>query len=1043
MAGPYDFKVVEESILKFWQDNDIYNKAKAKGKGKKTFYFLQGPPYTSGKLHIGHAWNNSMKDAVLRFKRMAGFDVWDRAGYDMHGLPTENAVQKKFQLANKDEIIKFGLNKFADECMLFSSGNALQMDKDLERLGVWMDFKNAYWPIKNEYIEGIWWLIKKAEENKRLYKGTKVMTWCQHCETGLAKHELEYDSVTDSSIFLKFKIEGKEKEFLVIWTTTPWTIPFNMAVMVNPDVIYQKCKISNGDTWIIARDLAKEVVTKANEDFEVLEEFEGKKLEGLKYEHPLKNIDFGKFNEVKNLHTVILSKQYVDTSAGSGLVHSAPGCGPEDFEACQPYNIPPFNTLNEQGFFTDIPDFEGKRAKIDDRYFIEILKEAGALISTEKVKHDYPMCWRCHNPVVFRVTSQWFMKVEDLREKIISANKDVNWVPQKSKDSFDAWISGLKDNSITRQRFWGAPVPIWACECGEIKVIASREELKENEANKIPENLHKPWIDEVTIKCNCGKEMNRIPDVLDVWIDSGTASWNCLEWPANKELMPKLFPPDFILEATEQGRLWFSLLMMCSFVALDKPAFKNVYAHGMILDYQGLKMSKSMGNVISPYEVIDKVGADTMRMYFGSVPAGENINFVWDEVKTQQRNLGVLWNIHNYLIDIAKEAAINPASLSYLEMKKNMETEEHYMISKLQHSTEEITDLFERYYLDSIPKKVEDIWLTLSRVYIQLIRDKAALGSEEEKSVVIFTIYNALIDSLKLLAPICPFLSEMIYQGLRKEFNLKEESIHLFDWPKADKAYINEHLEESMNCAQQVMTSINAARDMAKVSLRWPLQRAMVIPKNDEVKTAVTELSQLIKSQCNIKELSIVSTLQGIKQTVKINSSKIGKTFGRDMPKVIAAFASANHDNVLRDLAKNKVYVLNAGGEKFDITPEHVIIERSVPSPFFEAEFSNGFIYLDSTQTPELLAEGYSRELTRRLQELRKEAGLTKIHQINAFIKTSPELEKPISKFKEKIANRCGVKELIITSAEPKGTYTNTAVESIKDQNFALGLMKI
>jgi len=707
----YDFKKIEEEVLKFWKEKKIYEKVKKENKKGKRFYFLQGPPYTSGRLHIGHAWNNSLKDVVLRYKRMMGFNVWDRAGYDMHGLPTENAVQKKLGIKDKLGIEEYGVEKFIKECINFSSENAKLMDKDLERLGVWMDFEDAYWPIKNEFIEGEWWLIKKAWEQGRLYKGKKIMHWCAECETSLAKHELEYENVRENSIFLKFKVKNKAKEYLIIWTTTAWTTPFNLAVMVNPELEYVRAEVetnSGKEIWIVAKALASVFISGLmSYKFKIIEEFKGDELEGLEYLHPLHK-ELGKiYDELKRkwkkVHTVLLSSEYVDTSAGSGLVHSAPGCGPEDFEVCQKYGIGAFNLLDEKGYFKGMNGFDGLRAKKDDTKIIEYLEKNGSLIKETEVEHEYAHCWRCHNPVIYRATEQWFMKVEDLIPKLLDFNKKIRWQPKFASKNYDLWIENLKDNGITRQRYWGCPVPIWVCECDNIEVIGRLDELKKK-AEKVPEDLHKPWIDDIKLKCKkCGNNMIRVPDVIDVWVDSGTTSWNCLYYPKEKKYF-KFWPVDFILEATEQIKLWFSMLQMCSVVAFGKSSYKNVYCHGMILDYQGMKMSKSLGNIISPYEVVDKYGSDVLRYYMCETPAGENINFNWETVKIKQRNLNVLYNLANFLKDLKKQGKEN----------KKVDLEEKFILSRKNSTIKKVTELMDEYRIDEIIREIENLFLDLS-----------------------------------------------------------------------------------------------------------------------------------------------------------------------------------------------------------------------------------------------------------------------------------------------------------------------------------------
>ncbi|MBW2993998.1 isoleucine--tRNA ligase, partial [Candidatus Woesearchaeota archaeon] len=886
-------KETEEEILKYWEANDIYQKVKDKNQGKEKFYFLQGPPYTSGRLHIAHAWNNSAKDIVLRFKRMRGLDVWDRAGYDMHGLPTENAVMKKLNLKTKEEIAEYGVDKFIKECIKFSSDNALLMDKDLWRMGVWMDYDKAYWPIKKHYIEGEWWLIKKAFTDKRLYKGKKVMTWCASCETALAKHELEYETDNDNSIFLKFQVDKNPHEYLIIWTTTPWTIPFNLAIMVNPELDYVKAEVE-GEIWIVSKALVNVLIKGlTGKDYKIIEEFKGDKLKGMKYHHPMID-EIPSLQEVKrnheNTHSVIMSTEYVDVTAGSGLVHCAPGCGPEDQQVGEAYGLPAYNNLNGRGMFENMGPYDGKIAKVDDKYFIQKLKDLGVLIEQTPVEHEYAHCWRCHKPVVFRATPQWFMKVEDLREKLIEENKDCLWVPESLSKRYDNWIDNLKDNSITRQRYWGCPVPIWECKkCGNVTVIESAEELKSKAVEEnVPEDLHRPWIDDVKIKCKCGEEVSRIPDVIDVWIDSGTASWNCLEYPQNKEFFDKLWPADFILEATEQVRLWYSMLNICSVIAFDKKCYDAVYSHGMILDWHGTKMSKSLGNIVSPYEVIDKHSADVLRYYMNEIAAGENINFNWESVKIKHRNLTVLWNVHNLILNLSKELGVNPDTLKVDD--KLLAIEERFILSRLNTTIKTVTALFENYKIDQTITHIEKLFLDLSRVYIQLVREKSSIGTPEEKEVVLHTLYTVLFETMKMFNVIAPFISEKMYLDFKEAFELPEESINLLHWPDDEEEWIDEDIETNMNTAFTVIQAILCAREKAGLGVRWPVKSVEIVTKDENVKLAAETMDAIIMRQTNVKEINVHTELPVIKQTVKLNIAELGKSFGDMAPKIIAKF---------------------------------------------------------------------------------------------------------------------------------------------------------
>lgn len=879
----YDFKNVEESILKSWEDHKTYEKVKNKNKKGKKFYFLQGPPYTSGKLHIGHAWNNSLKDTVLRFKRMNGMNVWDRAGYDMHGLPTENAVQKILKLEDKKEITKIGLDKFIKECKKFALDRAKEMDKDLIKLGVWMDYENAYYPLDNDFMSNEWFLIKKAFEQKRLYKGKKIMHWCASCETSLAKHELEYENVKDKSIFMKFKVKNEKNKFLIIWTTTPWTIPYNLAVMVNPEMEYSEVQVGK-EVWIIAQPLVHVLITGLlDKEYKVLKTMKGDKLEGLEYEHPL----YSELKEVydkikkdsKNSFTVIISEEYVSADAGSGLVHCAPGCGPEDFEVGKKYGIPAFNTLDEKGRLLDLGKYSWI-AKKNDADFINEFEKKGILLAVTEIEHEYPYCWRCHKPVVFRAIEQWFLKIEDLIPFMLKENEKINWNPRWGKDAIDNWIKNLKDNSIARQRFWGTPAPIWECsKCKGVEVIGSLEELKKKAIGKLPEDLHRPWIDSVKIKCKCGNEMDRIPDIIDVWIDSGTTSWNCLYYPSRKDLFDEWFPADFILEANEQIKLWFSMLAICSAVAFKRPCYKNVYMHGMILDWQGMKMSKSLGNVVSPYEVIEKYGVDVFRYYMTESRAGENISFSWEGVKQKLRNINVLWNLKNYLIELSELIGKNPSKL-----KPKLELEEEYIISRTNSTVKEVTRLFEEYKLDETVDKIESLFLDLSRVYIQLVRDKISLGEDSDKEAALYVIYETLMNSIKLLAPICPFITDAIYLELRKKFNLKEESIHLCEWPGYEEKKINQKLEDEFSFAMQIIEKVLAERSEKGIGVRWPLSE--VIVKTD--KKLDKKIQEILLKRINVKKIGFVSSKTfEISLELKMTKELEDEGYAREVSRVI------------------------------------------------------------------------------------------------------------------------------------------------------------
>ncbi|RME31361.1 isoleucine--tRNA ligase [Candidatus Woesearchaeota archaeon] len=1007
MGSGYDFAASEEAMLAFWEKQGIYAKAKAQCAKGEDFYFLDGPPYTSGKVHLGTAWNKALKDMVLRYKRMRGYNVWDRAGYDMHGLPTEHATQKKLGLTTKEDIESFGVGKFIEECKQLCTENMQAMNKDFIRLGVWMDFPNAYQSISDEFIEGEWWLVKRAHEEGRLYEGLKTMTWCPQCASALAKHECEYRTVSEPSIFVKFAVQGKQDEYLIIWTTTPWTIPFNLAVMVNPELEYVRAEVKTKgktETWVLAKALVGPVVQAvADGSFTIKEVFPGTALEGTRYLHPFER-HIGAYEvmraEAPKLHTVILSEEYVDTSAGSGLVHCAPGCGPEDFEVGRRNGLPPYNTLDETGRFPEgMGKFSGKVAKVEDAFFIAALEEEGALIATVEVEHEYPHCWRHHTPVIFRATKQWFFKVEDIKEQLIEQNNGINWVPQAAYNAFDSWLKSLRDNSVTKQRYWGTAIPVWRCDtCDHYVVVGSKRELKLF-AGELPKDLHKPWIDEVTWPCtNCKATsktergtMRRIPDILDVWVDAGTVSWNCLNYPQKEEDFARLFPADFILEGKDQIRGWFNLLHVCSNIAFGKRCFDACYMHGFINDAQGRKMSKSLGNYILPEEVVAKYGANTFRYYaIGAANPGLDMNYNFEDVELKHRNLLVYWNLRQFLLGLHKQGVA-------LKEPKALGIEERYILSRLHSTVTAVTECMEAYRLNEVPTLIEQLLLDLSRQYIQLVREKASQGTDEEKEQVLYAALTTYKEAMRMFSIVAPLFTEHVYQELREPFSFAEESIHLTGWPEADEAQRDEALERDMRAVFDVISAGLAARDAAQLGVRWPSAELVVDTDDAATRTAITNLVELIKRQVNVKEVTVRAFTEA-RVKVKPDFKALGREFGKETARVVEAIQAARELGTMNEPVQLGAYT---------IKPEHVIVEREAPADWAIGNFSKGVVYLRTNLTPELEAEGFARELIRRGQQLRKQAGLEKRDRVQLCI-TGEGLAPVLSLHGEEIAKRCG-----------------------------------
>lgn len=1057
MVDAFDFKTVEMESKEFWDEQQTYAKVKARPKTTKApkYYFLDGPPYTSGNVHLGTTWNKILKDMVLRYKRMQGFDVWDRAGYDMHGLPTEHATEAELGIHGREQIEAYGKEKFIDACRALCIRNMLKMNDDFIKLGVWMDFDNAYQSITKDFMEGEWWLIKQAHEKGRLYEGERTMTWDATNATALAKHELAYENVTEPAIYVRFPIMDKETgeaskdTYVLIWTTTPWTIPFNLAIMANPSIIYCKVKVVFDEIpqhWILAKDLLDDFIVKGLKlDYVIEEEFAGKTLEGMAYLHP-----FAKYNAIyadlkakhQKVHTIILSAEYVDTSAGTGLVHCAPGCGPEDYEVGHRNGIPPFNTIDEQGFCRDIVPFIGLEAKKEDEEFIRLIDREDALLFTHKYTHEYPFGERSKSPVIFRTTKQWFLKVEDIKDQLIAENNKITWVPQAAYNAFNSWLENLRDNSISKQRFWGTPLPVWrnTDDPKDYIVIGSVKELKElANLEREPDDLHIPTIDKIVFqhKGKDGKmhEFRRVPDVLDVWVDAGTTSWNCLDFPQRHDRFDDLYPADFILEGKDQIRGWFNLLHIASMVAVGKPAFKACYMHGFINDSQGRKMSKSLKNYILPEEVTSKYGVDATRYYMvGAANPGFDMNYNFDDLDAKFRNLLVYWNLHKYLIELASQSDIVPVSVEELERRGLLSVEERYVLSRLHTAVRDMTRTLDEYRLNEAPQPVEEFLLDVSRTYVQLVRDKATAGSDDEKLAVVSILFHALCEGITLFAPIAPYYAESVYRHLRVAFPALcgEESVHLRMWPKADEAYIDGQLEADFVIAKDLIGAILAARDKAQLGVRWPVKEVRV-DCSPAQQQAILRMESLVLNLTNLKEISFSPV--DISYTVEPNTKTIGKDFGKETQVVMHLVEK--HQHALVEMLKSRQPHVVIDDKT--LKPDHLNVTRIVPDKYQVGEGNALRAYLDVLRTPELEREGFAREVIRRIQQLRKKAGLVKSDRIAVEIAAADAtLRAAIEEHAQAIAERCGATRFALADTLSQ-SFVMTNEEKIKGASFVVG----
>ena len=859
----------EKEILSFWSDKKIYEKSKKKNSKGKKFYFMDGPPYATGHIHMGTALNKISKDIAMRSRRLQGFDVFDMPGYDTHGVPIELQVEKEIGSHGKQDIEKFGVKNFVERCKKFATQYIDVMNEEFKNLGVWMDWENPYLTLDDKYIEAIWHAFKEADKKGLLYLGKYPVHVCPRCETAVAFNEIEYAKQKDTSIFVKFPLVGKNKTFLLIWTTTPWTLPANTGVMVNPSVVYQEVEVGN-EKWIIAKGLTAKIMGMIERDYAVKKEYKGKEMENWKYENPLaKNLKL----DVKNGYKIVLSSRYVTTEDGTGLVHSAPGHGKEDYEVGKDYELDAPSLVGIDGLMTkEAGKYAGKKARLVDSGIIEDLEKDGFLVHKIEYEHDYPLCWRDKNPLLMISMPQWFLRISKIQKKLLKENNEVNWVPDYMKLRMKSWLEGIGDWPVSRQRYWGTPLPIWVANDGDKIVVGSLDELhKLSGVKKI--NMHKPEIDKVEIKKN-GKVYRRVSEVLDVWFDSGVSSWAALGYPHNKIKFKKYWPADLNIEGKDQFRGWWNSQLILSEITFDKKPFDSVMVHGMVMDIGKKKMSKSLGNIISPKEIIDKYGRDYLRYYFAKLSKGEDFSFDEGEFKEIGKVFMILGNINSFI--------------EQLERKKGkVRVEDKWILSRFNSVVEEVKESYNSYrFFDVISKLEEFVMFDLSRKYIQIIRDR----SDE-----VYDVLNEIrVGLLKLFAPVIPFYCERVWTG----FDVKEESVHLSEFPKVDVNKIDSGLEKEMSLVFDIIERGLSARDEAKISLKWPLSKAEVRCSGFR-----KELIDIIKSQLNVKEVDL----------------KSGKEIS---------------------------------------------------------------VKLDTKMTPFLEAEGYAREISRKIQASRKKAGLVKTDKI-------------------------------------------------------------
>ena len=991
----------EKEILKFWKDEDIAHKAVAQRRGADTFTFYDGPPTANGKPHIGHVLTRVIKDMLPRYQSMKGKNVLRKAGWDTHGLPVELEVEKAIGINGKEQIENYGIEPFIKNCRASVWKYKGMWEQFSDVVGFWADMEHPYITYENNFIESEWWALKEIWKKKFLYKGYKVVPYCPRCGTPLSSHEVAqgYKDITERSAIVKFKVKGEDAYFLA-WTTTPWTLPSNLALCVNPNVDYVKIRVAN-TVYYLAEALVDAVFEGVEGDREVLEKMKGKALEYREYE-PLYPYAEGKLKGKKAFF--VTNDDYVTTEDGTGIVHMAPAFGEDDNRVCQKYDIAFVCFVNSRGEMTEDTDFAGVFVKKADPMILKDLEEKGKLFKAPEFTHSYPHCWRCDTPLLYYARESWFIRMTAVKDELVANNNTVNWIPKSiGEGRFGNWIEHVQDWGISRNRYWGTPLNIWECKneaCGHQHAMGSIEELKSMSDN-CPDNieLHRPYIDKVTAKCpKCGGVMHRVPEVIDCWFDSGSMPFAQWHYPfENKDIFERRFPADFISEAVDQTRGWFYSLIAISTILFHKAPYKNVIVLGHVQDKDGRKMSKSKGNAVDPMDALTKHGADAIRWYFyeNSAPWLPN-RFHDDAVQEGARKfMGTLWNTYAFFVLYANIDNFDPTqyTLDYDELP----VMDKWCLSRLETMVKEVDSDLGSYRVTEAAKALQTFVDELSNWYVRRSRSRFwAKGMEADKIHAYMTLYTALVTMVKAAAPMVPFITESIYQNLVCSVDkAAPESIHLADFPTVHEAWIDTKLETMMREVLEIVVLGRAARNEANIKNRQPIGQMFV--------KAPAELSafyrQIVEEELNVKSVVFKDDMEAylsysFKPQFRILGPKVGKAMGG----IQKALKNLNGHEAKEALDKTGELKVTVSEDTFTLTREDVEVTMAQTEGYNCQRYGSVTIALETTLSPELVEEGFVRELISKIQTMRKENGFEVQDRITVGMKDNEKLEKIVRK---------------------------------------------
>jgi len=985
----------EKKISDFWDEIDILQKSVDIREGKEPFIFYEGPPTANGRPGIHHVISRTLKDSVCRYKTMQGYQVKRKAGWDTHGLPVEIEVEKQLNLNNKQEIEDYGIAKFNEKCresVFTYEGLWREMTR---RMAYAIDLENPYITLDNDYIETIWWILDKFYKEGYIYEGHKILPYCSRCGTGLASHEVAqgYQEIKSNTVIVKFKVKDKDEYFLV-WTTTPWTLASNVALTVHPEETYVKVKAEDGNVYIVEKTLASQVV---EGKYEVLEEMKGKELEYIEYEQLMPFVKADK----KAFYVTLAD--YVTTEDGTGIVHTAPAFGEDDYNTGRKYDLPVLQPVNEDGKYTTTP-WEGMFVMDADIEIIKWLHEEGKLYKKQKMAHNYPHCWRCKTPLLYYAKPSWYIEMTKLKDKLIANNNSVEWYPDYvGEKRFGNWLENLNDWAISRSRYWGTPLNIWRCECGHTQSIGSRKELIDRAVEDIDETveLHRPYVDEIHIKCDeCGKVMTRVTDVIDCWFDSGAMPFAQHHYPfENKEnFFDELFPADYICEGIDQTRGWFYSLLAISTFVTGKSPYKRVLVNDLILDKEGRKMSKSRGNTVDPFDLFDRYGADVLRWYLLYVsPAWTPTRFDEEGLKdVQSKFFGTIKNVYNFFTLYANTDNLDPREF-FVDYKDRPELD-RWILSKYNSLLKAVKADLEVFDLTKAVRKIQDfVNEDLSNWYIRRSRRRFwATELTEDKKAVYNTTYEVLVGICKMVAPFSPYLAEEIYKKLSGEL-----SVHLSDYPQVDEKLIDLGTENRMDLVRELVRLGRAARESVKIKVRQPIQKVLIDGKYEE---EISYLVPLIKEELNVKEVVFAKDLKefmefSLKPNFRVAGPKLGpkvKAFGK-------VLSQLDGSELAQKIEEGEKVTLNLDGEDFEVTPDLVEVTISAKEGFTVEMYNNLFVIIDTTLTKELIDEGYAREFISKVQQIRKSNGYEMMDNIKIFFDGDDEIAEAVDIYKDYI----------------------------------------